>query len=71
VDTEHHLIVAHQVTNNGSDRSRLSSGSSLIGMVGVDVCIPVVRSYIGFSGFPAALVDALVLVEALVLRREE
>ena len=25
VDTEHHLIVAHEVTNNGSDRSQLSN----------------------------------------------
>jgi len=28
VDTEHHLIVAHQVTNNGSDRSQLANIAS-------------------------------------------
>ena len=27
VDTEHHLIVAHEVTNSGSDRSQLASMS--------------------------------------------
>jgi hypothetical protein len=25
VDTEHHLIVAHEVTNKGSDRSQLTN----------------------------------------------
>ena len=25
MDTEHHLIVAHEVTNSGSDRSQLAS----------------------------------------------
>ncbi len=25
VDSEHHLIIAHEVTNNGSDRSQLHS----------------------------------------------
>ena len=28
VDTEHHLIVVHQVTNNGSDRSQLANIAS-------------------------------------------
>jgi hypothetical protein len=28
VNTEHHLIVAHQVTNNGSDRSQLANIAS-------------------------------------------
>src|SRR5262249_58057494 len=28
VDTEHHLIVTHEVTNTGSDRSQLAKGAS-------------------------------------------
>jgi hypothetical protein len=27
VDTEHHLIIAHDVTNSGSDRAQLKHGS--------------------------------------------
>jgi hypothetical protein len=37
VDTEHHLIIAHEVTNSGSDRSQLASmGAQAKAALGVD-----------------------------------
>src|SRR5260221_7705512 len=37
VDTEHHLIVTHEVTNTGSDRAQLANGASQAkGVLGAD-----------------------------------
>jgi hypothetical protein len=57
VDTEHHLIVAHEVTNSGSDRAQLANmGRQAKEVLGVDKLEAVAdRGYYGSTEIKAMM----------------